>query len=188
MKKYLTLILFCFLVYSCGCEDRGAIDINVEFTEFESTIISSELNQENEFTNQNSEILNAQYSEFDSEPKVIPLNRDDCSVTFLDSTTIKMSFINEGIILTIAIEKNEQSLTSFVIFVNNDRFLLNTTEFEQNISEQQLTDYNSNGFTFNDIFNFEGISEFGINKIIYSIDNGIEFIEYENGNYLKLTE
>ncbi len=53
--------------------------------------------------------------------------------------------------------------------------------------EYQITDISISGFNFKNVFVFEDCSKKSdITRIIYSAKNGIELIEFKNGNYYKL--
>ena len=55
--------------------------------------------------------------------------------------------------------------------------------------ELELMDTTVNGFDYTNVYKFEPCDHDEINlvivQIIYSIENGIEFIEYEDGTYLR---
>jgi hypothetical protein len=52
--------------------------------------------------------------------------------------------------------------------------------------EERVTDISIQGFDFTNIFVFENCTKkSSIKRILYSTENGIEFIEYANGDYLK---
>jgi len=53
--------------------------------------------------------------------------------------------------------------------------------------EYQITDISISGFNFRNVFVFEDCSKKSdMTRIIYSAKNGIEFIEFKNGDYYKL--
>jgi len=57
---------------------------------------------------------------------------------------------------------------------------------QNHFSEDLFTEIEINGFTFNNVLIFKTSLLSEINQVIYSAENGIEYIDFDDGRYLKL--
>jgi len=68
---------------------------------------------------------------------------------------------------------------------HQDYQLINANE-RNFFSEDLFTDIEINGFTYNNVLIFKTSLLSEINQVVYSVENGIEYIDFEDGRYLKL--
>ena len=190
MKKMTIIFSVIFLAYSCGCSDEGTDYVN--FNEFESSIIPTNINSQVEFENQNSEIITAEYTEFDNEPIYSTPSEPSCHVYIFESRSVILSITELELNFRLNIKVLDYGNRREVIFIiqtDEEMYFINGSVFDESEDiEQFLTNYNSNGFEFNDVFIFSGSIENEISKIIYEPQVGVRLIEFNDSTYLKLIE
>ena len=112
---------------------------------------------------------------------------EDCHPRNIESQSISLSLSNPNLELEIYLAKQVDDKTIFYINSGPTLFMINSCSQAMENLENVAREIVSNGFSFPNAFEFDNCSSEGnINKIIYSIDDGIVFIEFENGSYLKL--
>lgn len=101
------------------------------------------------------------------------------------------NFLAEGFVIKVEIDLSYEA--KFRLYKINtgapfgDYFDLSCSGIYNFPIEEQITDISISGFDFKNVFVFENCSKVSdINRILYSPKNGIEFIEYKNGDYYKL--
>ncbi len=191
MKKILPLFAITLLIYSCICEDE--IVESYKLNEFEKSLIPYTSYQELGFVDDegNTFIANSQPKE-----SIIDTNRagpESCRLTEYEEETNFLNFQSKGIL--IKLELTADNFTYFSLGItsensdNNGLFDL-ACEGLFNLSiQERLTDISINQFDFQNVIVFQNCSESTeIERIIYSNINGIEFIEFNDGKWIKLNE
>ena len=191
MKKILFLIAVTLLFYGCGCEDE--IVESYKLNEFEKSLIPYESYQELSFIDDegNTFIANSQPKE-----NIIDTNRagpESCRLTEYEEETNFLNFQSKNIL--IKLELTADNFTYFSLGItsensdNNGLFDLACEELFNLSIQERLTDISINQFEFQNVLVFQNCSESTeIERIVYSNINGIEFIEFNNGKWLKLNE
>jgi hypothetical protein len=185
MKKLLALGIL-LIITSCGCQDDGTD--NFLLSEFENGIIPFQSTTSVLFIDENNDQFMGSYSEKQSEIIDLDIGDDEsCSSTNIETQFIVLSIPDKSLNLEITLGKVRGNRTTFTI-ENIPEILSveNCSGLIENI-EGKLTDVNIQGFEFNMIYDFNAceISD-EIKRIIYSRNNGIEFIEFNNDSYLRL--
>lgn len=189
----ITLILF--LIISGCCKDE--IVQSNKLNEFEKSLIPYISYQELTFIDNEGNTFIA-----NSQPKEIIIDTDregpeSCRLTEYEEETNFLNFPSKDILLKLELRANYGTYFSLTVASesdnnnnnNNGRFDL-ACEGLFNLSiEERLTDLSINQFDFQNILVFQNCSESTeIEQIIYSTINGIEFIEFSDGKWLKLNE
>lgn len=188
MKIY-KLSFLLFLVINGCCKDE--IVETKTLDEFEKSLISYNSLQELNFIDDqgNTFIATSQPKEsmFDTRRS----GPESCRLFEYERETSSLNFQSQDIL--IRIELNNESFTEFFLTVTREQSLLNEKfglecEGLFNLTiQERLTGLMVNQFDFQNILVFQNCSESAeIVKIIYSPTNGIEFIEFNNGKWLKL--
>ena len=118
---------------------------------------------------------------------------EKCSYTEYERMWTFYNFTRQG--FAIQVEINKSPVKSFRLSkFNTDTGSGSEAWFELTCGgnnsipfEEQTTDISTSGFNFKDVFVFTNCSKTqDITRIIYSAKNGIELIEFKNGDYYKL--
>lgn len=179
------LILFSFLIVSCGCNDDGFESF--ELNTFEKIVIPFENETLVEFSDTNAEIITAVISKKTEQNYNLNSSDDEsCFTSLVERNECTYKFDNSDKLYYITIEKRKFNYTDFYIYSNSQEYYTTQGLETENI-EEELTNITIDGFDFNQIFYLiSNNSETEFESIVYSAENGIEFIKYRNGNYLKL--
>lgn len=124
------------------------------------------------------------------------LGAESCNIRETESMYTFIGFENKDFVFQLTVSKYSDDLVEFKI----NKSILDSINSQEYFSLQcngasiykedtSKTNISLHGFDFEDVLIFkdcENVSE--INQIIYSEDKGIEFIEYDNENYLKLND
>lgn len=186
MFKKLTIIGILVLTMSCGCPDDGTD--NFMLNEFENGIIPFQSTTSVNFTDENSNQISGSYSEKETIIQDIDSGNDEeCFATNIETQFIILTIPNENLSLEITLGKSRGNRTTFTIENIPDLFVIDEClGIVENI-EQKLTNIIIEGFEFNSVYEFKSCSEnSSIERIIFSRQNGIEFIKMNNNRYLKL--
>lgn len=185
MKRYIA-ILTLFLIFSCGCKDDSYE--SYKLNSFESNIISKKTEEEVTFVNQSNETFKGVISAKSiTNPNRYASDDESCAVLLEETHTNSITLTKTQDKFRISIAKNK-SKTEFTISINRVDFSLNQCKQNLDTIPEPTDTYSSNGFTFKNIFIFDECgSGSKVSKIIYSVANGVEFIKYKNGEYLKRT-
>ncbi|WP_157632548.1 hypothetical protein [Cochleicola gelatinilyticus] len=185
--KKILLFIISITIFGCGCNDDGFESF--ELTEFERSLIPFTTEQNVQFINQESELLDATIT-----AKTIDnfnLNSSDdesCMVTLVESHRNQLILNGTGQDFFVFVQKS-RNLTEFIITSGVRDFAIDGCETNFETIVQATTNYTSDGFSFENVFILENCgTENLISTFIYSSQNGIEFIKYDNGNYLKQVE
>lgn len=187
--KFYKLSFILFLIISGCCKDE--IVESYRLNEFEKSLIPYTSYQELTFIDDegNTFIANSQPKE-----SLIDTGRagpESCRLTEYEKETTILNFQSKG--LFIKLELTADYFTHFSLEItsnnsaNNGLFDL-ACEGLFNLSiQERVTDTSINQFDFQNVLIFQNCSESTeIKRIIYSTINGIEFIEFNNGKWLKL--
>ena len=187
MKLKLLLVFTSFLIISCGCNDDGfeSFELNV----FERTVIPFETQTTKEFIDNSSQLINSTISEKTIED--INLNASDdesCFTSLVERNQSSYQFDNSEKIYYVTVEKRKFNYTEFYIYSDEQEYYT-IQDLETENLELELTDIIIDGFEFSEIFHLTSNNQdTEFETIIYSAQNGIEYLKYRNGNYLKLNE
>lgn len=185
IKTFLTFGIIIFIT-SCGCADDGTN--NFMLSEFENEIIPFQSATSVRFKNENTEQFIGTYSEKQTKIRDIDSGNDEeCFATNIETQFIVLTIPDKNLTIEITLSKSRGNQTTFTIekipelFVVDDCFGI-----IENI-EEKLKNVNIQGFEFNGVYDFKTCSDNSeIERIIYSRQNGIEFIDFNNNSYLKL--
>ena len=174
------------LLTSCGCPDDA--ENNFTLNEFENGIIPFETTTEVDFEDENSVQFVGTYSDKQTEIKDIDSGNDEeCFATNIETQFIVLTIPDKSINLEISLGKTRGNRTTFTIENMPELFVIDECLGIVENVEEKLTDVSVQNFTFNSIFDFNPCSENSeIERILYSRNNGVEFIEFSNGSYLRL--
>jgi len=192
MKK-IYLILFSILTFiSCEEDDSSIIR---PLSDFERTIIPFEEEETVEFANELLEIITANVTAKDFGTSYAHRTRDG-QVFELEYVTNIFTFESSEEEFMVQISRAYSAdYTEFSISLNTMDDTIGVIGIQgcEYIGSQdlelELMDTTVNGFGYTNVYKFEPCDHDEINlvivQIIYSIENGIEFIEYEDGTYLR---
>ena len=195
MKK-IYLISFTILTFiSCEKDDTR---IFRQLSEFERTIIPFEEKETVEFVNELSEIVTANVTARNFRTSYSPTrNWPVYELEYVDNTYIFES-IEEEFFFHISKTPDDNTLFNIYFLTEMDDLIgaidiQGCEKIEIQDLELYLIDTTVNGFDYTNVFKFEPCDDdetddeinLVITQIIYSVENGIEFIEYEDGTYLR---
>jgi len=190
MKNYI-LIIFFFTIISGCCKDELVESYGLN--EFEKTLIPYNSLQDLKFIDEEGNIFIA-----NSQPKesVLDLDRagpESCEITEFEVETSFLDFQSKNI--SIKLELVASDFTDFILRTSNstpnlnERFDLACEGLFSMTIEERLTNLTIDSFEYQNVLVFQNCSEsIQIEKIIYSLVNGIEFIKFNEGKWLKLNE
>jgi hypothetical protein len=192
MKKTISLIMTIILTVSC-CQNE--IINSYKIPEDKNYLIPFDNDTMLNYISQQDAYFQA--SAYQKELLIIlePTGPDSCeseafdllkSSIFINTFELKFEFI-----LSRGFEDNQLTLTiKRFIKDGNDEFeqdfqLVNCDE-QNYFSDELFSNIEINGLIYNDILIFKSCYLSDINQLIYSPKNGIEYIDFKDGRYLKL--
>ena len=160
MKKVFLILLFATLITSGCCRDE--IVDSYRLNQFEKTLIPYNTYEELKFINEEENIVI-----INSQPKTTSISSD--------------RYGPESCRLF------ETEATSTYLYIPNLELRLACVGLFDRDIEERFTDISIGEFNFQNIVVFQDCQGYSpITQIIYSIENGVEFIEFSNGKWLKL--
>ncbi len=181
---FISLLLYLSIL-SCNNNDVNNETSTPTFAlnEFELSAIPFDEARNAKFVNQNDEIFNALASAKRTSTRYLILNNDILVQTIENDLT----FDDSGVRYTTTIEKGLGN-TSHIYVKRFEDVSLNygLESLATDNLEEILIDTESNGFTFKNVILLTTSDPKGF--ILYSPKNGIEFIEKNDGNYLRRIE
>lgn len=188
MKLRLILSLFIsFMITSCGCNDDGFESF--ELNSFEKNVIPFDNNTNIEFIDNNSQTTDAIISEKVTDSFDLNSSDDEsCFTSLVEYSECKYEFGNSDKIYYVRIAKRKFNYTDFFIYSDSQEYYT-IQDLETENLELELTDISIDGFDYTQVFHLTSNNpETEFESIIYSTQNGIEFIKYRNGNHIRINE
>ena len=188
--KYGVLGFITFLLI-LGCCEEEVVNSD-RLSSFEKTLMPNTSPQELTYIDNEGNTIKA-----NDVPKESTIERrrhgpESCAIREYEEEEKFLIFPSEDIF--IEFELRASDITRFSIFVNSEtanthgRFDLSCTDYRLSI-EEQLKDVSINGFDFKNVLVFQNCSESSqIQRLIYSPVNGVEYLEFRNGDWLRLKE
>ncbi len=187
----ITMFVMLFFV-GCGCKQET---VRYSLNSFEKSIIPYNETKLLEYKDENGEIIVATASK--KEVLTQSLNEDEgCVSTIIESEFFDFSFNNLNINLFVKIEKTYNNKTTFEIRDNNiegqvPSYLYTFDNFDDLISEQDLTNISIDGFEYTGVFIFKlspnsTSTDSKFETIVFSPQQGIVHLKMRSGGYLKL--
>lgn len=190
MKKIFSIFAVSLIIHSC-CKDE--IVESYKLNVFEKILIPYTSYQEFNFIDDqgNTFIANSQPKE--SQIYTDRVGPESCRLIEFERETNFLNFQSKGILIKLELIADEFTYFSLRITSensdNNGRFDLGCQGLFNLSIQERLTDISINQFEFKNVLVFQNCSEStGIERIVYSNINGIEFIEFDDGKWLKLNE
>lgn len=187
----ITMFVMIFFV-GCGCKQET---VKYFLNSYEKSIIPYNETKLLEYKNENGEIIVATASK--KEVLTQSLNEDEgCVSTIIESEFFDFSFNNLNKNLFVKIEKTYNNKTTFEIRDNNiegqvPSYLYTFDNFDDLISEQDLTNISIDGFEYTGVFIFKlspnsTSTDSKFETIVFSPQQGIVHLKMRSGGYLKL--
>ena len=191
MKNFILTIFFLAIISGC-CKDE--LVASYKLNPFEKTLIPYNSLQDLEFIDEDGNIFIA-----NSQPKesILDLDRagpESCELTEFEVETSSLKFQTKNILIELELVANYDT---YFVLINTGTMPTKTYEqfdlaceglFNTPI-EERLTNLTINSFEFQNVLEFQNCSESSqIEMIIYSLVNGIEFIKFRDGTWLKLNK
>lgn len=187
-----TTVFSMLFFLGCGCKEET---VRYFLNTYEKSMIPYNETKLLEYKDEKGEIIVASASK--KEVLTQSLNEDEgCFSTIIESEFFDLSFNNLNKNLFVKIEKTYNNKTSFEIRDNNiegqvPSYLYTLDNFDNQISEQDLTNISIDGFEYSGVFVFK-LSPNSINTeskfetIVFSPQQGIVHLKIRSGGYLKL--
>lgn len=187
IKKLCCISLIYLFVSGCGCRDDGFE--SYELTEFERGIIPFVTEQSVEYRDQSNNLFSGFNSAKIEENQGLNNSDDEsCMLIVVETQRHLLRLMDYEDEFVTYIGKNASNDTTFNVIVNRIHYSTLDCDNQVQSIETPTTDYSSDGFTFEDVYVLEFCNpDSPLSNIVYSLENGIEFIKYEDGNYLKLS-
>lgn len=192
MKKL--LILFTLISF-LSCNDDDSDSVYYELNDFEVSVLSNEEAQSVQFQNQIGETFGAEVTATTREQA--NASSDGIDYT-LDSMLKDLNFTNDENNFRIIIFKNTSDLIEFKVLRLNDVGQIGgiheVFQIEgcspgvENLESHLESSVTVQGFTYENAFvltQCESNEPSSITQIIYSLSDGLVFIEYEDGSYYR---
>lgn len=189
-----TTIFSMLFFVGCGCKEET---VRYFLNTYEKSIIPYNETKLIEFKDENGEIIVASASK--KEVLEVNLNSSDdegCFSTIIESEFFDLSFNNLNKNLFVKIEKTYNNKTSFEIRDNNiegqvPSYLYTLDKFDDQISEQDLTNISIDGFEYTGVFIFKlspnsTSTDSKFETIVFSPQQGIVHLKMRSGGHLKL--
>ncbi len=189
MRKFYFILFFAIFIFSGCCRDE--IVDSYRLGQFEKTLIPYNNNDQLKFKNEEENIVI-----INSQPKVTNITTDrygpdSCRLFETETTKTNLYIPSMGLRLDIVL--SAFSNTFFTISTLNQDSSLNASFelaciglFDRSI-EERFTNISIAQFNFQNVLVFKDCQGYSpIDQIIYSIENGIEFIQFSDGKWLKL--
>ncbi len=184
MRKYYLMILVIFLAGCCKDEIVGRDPLS----DYEKELIPYKGYIEIEYLNEDGEIIIAQSIPTKLESDIWRPGPESCSLREYQKSYSYLIFSSQD--FTLKLEVNKLLYGEFTIqigrgesyfFSQGCRIIL-----DQPI-EQRITNISLAGYDFTNVLVLENCSaDSEIDKIIYSSENGIEYLEFSNGSFFKI--
>jgi hypothetical protein len=192
MKKTISYLIIIILTISC-CQNE--IIASYEISDDKKYLIPFELDSNLTYISQQNATFNAIANKKHLEIVKETPGPESCdywafdllkSSIFIDTFEMKFEFI-----LSRRFEDNQLTIIikRFIKdggYEYEQDFQIVNCDEQKYFSDELFTDIEINGFEFNDILIFESCYLSDIKQIIYSPKNGIEYIDFKDGRYLKL--
>ncbi|OWW25047.1 hypothetical protein B4Q04_10895 [Zobellia sp. OII3] len=189
MTKYVSTSFILLLIVT-GCSNCDGDENNL-LSDEEKGLIPFSVDTSINFANDASETVIGNYSQKESEITNLDSGNDgDCSATNVERefTTLELSGLEVG--FNIVVRKGRNNELFFLISQsddNNERFAVDDCDGIVDDLDNFLQDISAKGFEFTDVYVFNSCTENSIvQRVLYSSTNGVEFIEFSDGSYLKL--
>ncbi|MDO6517774.1 hypothetical protein [Zobellia uliginosa] len=189
MTKYILTSLILVLIVT-GC-DKCDGDKNNLLSDKEKGLIPFSADTSVNFTNNTSETVIGNYSQKENEITNLDSGNDgDCSATNVEReyATLELSGLELG--FNIVVRKGRSNELIFVLSQsddNNARFAVDDCDGIVGDLNNSLRNISAQGFEFTDVFVLNSCTENSmVQRVLYSSTNGIEFIEFSDGDYLML--
>ncbi len=189
MKKI--LVVFSALVLTGCCKDQ--IVASYPFSTFDRNIIPYLSVDNYTFVNEDGESIIAVSTPFELKTDTDRPGPESCDLYQYQELKSMLRF--ESLNFDIVIELNSNYQTDMLLFDQrygeyNIRRLHLERKYGDFLSlEESLRNISIAGFEFENVLVFNDNNDHSeLHKIILSPQNGIEFIEYDNGGYLKFVE
>ncbi len=193
IKKPIYYLCFCLIVISCCKKEK--ID-SLKIPEDKAYLIPFKENKTLTYISEQNAFFQANAKQKNIEVIEEFINPDDCGYWTFERLKSSI-FINtfefnfEFVLATNSIE-NELTLTVKLLLkddtnqYNEQDFQLVNCDKDNYFNNDLFTDIEINGFVFKKVLIFKSCYQSFINQIIYSPQNGIEYIDFVSGRFLKL--
>ena len=192
LKKIILLVFFGTLLISC-CEDE--IVASYRLNESERNLIPFTEYSRLNYKNQNGEKLIGLTQPKENKIAVVDSGPETCDLREYESMNNFIAFENRDFVFEIVLNKANDDLLFFEInesildSVNSQKKFLLDCERASIYKEEYIVNVSLMGFNFENVFIFKDCNNASeIKQIVYSKERGIEFIEYDNENYLRLND
>lgn len=180
------------LLLGCNCKDEVIVS-SYRLNEFEKTLISYSVSDQLSFVSNEDDAISFSVVRKESEIEKQRHGPESCNFTEFEYEFCYIASVYKG--LVVKLDLMSSSINTFDIVVssqssnNNGVFKLDCDTYYTETIEEKLTDITINQFEFQNVLVFQDCSESTeIERIIYSADNGLEFVEFIDGNWLKFNE
>lgn len=188
-KTLISLLLIPF-IHSCeSCEDSGST-ASYKLTADEISLIPFTEFEKLSYFDQDGNILLG-----NTQPKIIEnltSGQEDESCQYIEYQEISTFLAFQPIDIAVRVWITKYDKANFLLthyYPDSQETLRLQTDGVDSVISDNITDLTILGFDFENILVFKSLNkESDTKQILYSIENGIEFIEYRNGSYLKLSK
>ncbi|GHA22989.1 hypothetical protein GCM10007103_00060 [Salinimicrobium marinum] len=188
LKKFSFLVIAGILLSSC-CEE--AIVASFKLNEAEKNLIPFTEFSRLRYEDQDGLQVVGLTQPRESKLSVESHGPESCDATEYEKVSNFIGFEDKDFVFQLTLEKWSDlllfELYKGILDTPSREFFSLTCEGFSGFRKELFVDVSVGEFDFQNVLIFNdctGISE--VNRIIYSKEKGIEFIEYDNGNYLKL--
>ncbi len=191
MKKIILGLFIGILIISC-CEDQVVASYKLNQSE-RNLIPFTDFKRLNYKDQNNDKLIGL------TQPKKYEIETDrdgpeSCDLREFESMDNFIAFENRDFVFRLSVSKLNETVIfqmdkSILDSINSQEYFSLDCESSSIYYEELITDISLQNFDFENILIFsdcDNISE--INRVIYSKEKGIEFIEYDNNNYIKLED
>jgi len=188
MKKTIHLWIFCLIfVVSCSTdEDPSTIRLN----SFEKSLIPYDSQTLVDFSDQDGEILSVLATARQQDELFASSSGSDPKE--LEQISNQMVVLGADLDFIIQVGKTIDGKTNFFIREQFEQQSFNASSCETRVDDLKpfLTELTVGEISYSQVFDFEicslnEASDLELVRIIYSAERGIEYLEFENGDFLK---
>lgn len=186
INKFLLVSLAITLI-NCGCNDDDLITYRL--TEEGRNFIQVDNSITAQYTNESGTVVTATI-----DPRIGGLQEsginNECPSYITEFLNYKTNFESINLSVATSIGSLENSLLRVNMTKQNGGVDLKLVCLNFD-SEIFTTDYESNGFLFENVYVFNACivdDAHGVGQIVYTPEKGIEFIKFDDGGYLRLVD
>lgn len=183
--KQLVVYGFAWFAISCGCTDDSFVSYSLNT--FEQDVIPFTSMQTATYTTESMQTVTATITAKTVQEVNLRASDDEsCATELVAQQWCSYQFSNSDLLYTVEVSKDSGNYTSLTIRTTAYEYYYLANQEIDNL-EEALTTVTIDGYTFSDVFYLTNHNpDTTLEAIVYSSQNGIEYMKYRNGTALRI--